>query len=107
MAQHVMAPCDPRDLETRPALMLVRPARRVRRELAASGNVNHEGQLIRGAKLGNQANKGLTQVGDCGLGAITLAVSPHARPELSVRAPDAVLILLDGVSDMHSTGHRG
>jgi hypothetical protein len=86
---------------------LTEALRRVRRGLAASGDVNHEGQLIRGTELGNEAEEGLPEVGNCGPGARTFAVSPHARLELGMRAPDAVLVLLDGVRDMHGTGHRG
>ena len=40
------------------------------------------------------------------LGGIAFAVSPHARTQLRVSAPDAVFVLLDGVRDVHSPGHR-
>jgi hypothetical protein len=70
-----------------------------------SGNFHHEGQLIGGAELSDQAGEGLTQVRDRTLRAVTLAVGPNARAELSMSTPHAVFVLLDGIGDVHGPGH--
>jgi hypothetical protein len=73
----------------------------------ASGNFHHKGQLIGGAELSDQTGEGLTQVRDRTLRAVTLAIGPHARAELSMSTPHAVFVLLDGIGDMHGPGHLG
>jgi AcrR family transcriptional regulator len=48
----------------------------------------------------------LAQVRNRSLSCIVLAVSPHPRTQLCVSAPDTVLVLLDGVRNVDSPGHR-
>jgi hypothetical protein len=83
----------------------VRPGRRARRVLAASGDVDGESQLVGNAELGDKAGEGLAQVGDSSLWAIALSIGSHARAQLSVSTPHAVFVLVDGVWDMHVLGH--
>ena len=75
--------------------------------LVASGHVNHDRKLVGSAELSDQGVECLSQIRDCSICRIALAVSPHTRAQLSMRAPDTVLVLLDGVRDMHSAGQCG
>jgi hypothetical protein len=69
----------------------------VRRELGASGNVHHEREFVRHAELCDKPCQGFPQVCDSGRWAIALAVGSHTGAQLSVSAPYAVFVLLDGV----------
>ena len=60
----------------------------------ASGHVNHERELRRCAKLGDQPFKRLAQVSHSSFTGITLTVGAHAGTQLSVGAPHTIFVLL-------------
>jgi hypothetical protein len=62
--------------------------------------------LIRRAGLGEQDLQRLAQVGDSGFLGRAIADRADARAELGRSAPDAVLILLDGVWAHEQRGSR-
>jgi hypothetical protein len=53
-----------------------RPGHPARTAPQASGNINRESQLLRRAKLSDQALECLAQIGDSGLSRVTLAMCP-------------------------------
>jgi hypothetical protein len=81
-------------------------ARRARKAPAASVDIDEQGELIRNAELGDESGKSFPQVRDSSLRGVTLPIGPYARPQLRVSTPDTILVLLDGVRDMHGLGHR-
>src|SRR6266550_2451227 len=90
-----------------PALLTHGPlVRRAPRERAALGNVERQGQLVGSAELSDEPDEGLTQILDRSLGSIAFAVGSNPRAKLSVSAPHAVFVLLNGVGDVHRPGHR-
>jgi hypothetical protein len=73
---------------------------------AVSGDVEGQRQLIRRTYLGEQDFERLAQVGDRGFLGRAIAGRADARAELGRGAPDAVLVLLDGVGHMNNARHE-
>jgi hypothetical protein len=65
----------------------------------------HDSELVGSAELRDQGLECLAHIPDGSICRITLAVSPNARAQLRMSAPDTVLVLFYGVRDVHSVGH--
>jgi hypothetical protein len=113
MLHHVMAAADPLDHETcaleRLDYLHPRYGRdRTRHKPGSyqkSGYVECQSQLIGWPSPVEEGLKRGAQVGDCLLLCRAIANRADAGPKLSRGAPDAVLILLDGVRHVNVTGH--
>ena len=107
MAQHVMASADSRDRESGP---LQRPDHLSPPErpegTRVSGHVEGHRQLIWRTDLGEQRFQRIAQIGNRGFRRRPVTHRPDARAQLCGGAPDAVLVLLDDVRNMHYPGHN-
>ena len=113
MLHDVVTARDPRNLVSSALQSLNYPRSRYRRDCTRhstgnyqkSGYVECQGQLVWYSDFFDQALKGHAQVGDCGLGRLSLTKRRSIRAQVGRGGPGSGLVLLKDVGHVNDTSH--